>query len=42
VIAAGATSVAVISDLLVSGDPMQRTREFVDRLSLSASCGDVV
>lgn len=35
VIAAGATSAAVISDLLVTGDPMQRTREFVDRLNRS-------
>jgi thiamine-phosphate pyrophosphorylase len=35
VIAAGATSVAVISDLLVTGDPAARTRDFVERLSRS-------
>ncbi|MGE3473598.1 MAG: thiamine phosphate synthase [Vicinamibacterales bacterium] len=33
VIAAGATSVAVITDLLVGGDPCARVRAFVDRLS---------
>jgi len=32
VIAAGAASVAVISDLLVGGDPAQRVREFLGRL----------
>jgi thiamine-phosphate pyrophosphorylase len=36
VIDAGATSVAVISDLLLTADPTQRTREFVTRLSRSA------
>ena len=35
VIAAGATSVAVISDLLVTGDPTERMRAFVERLSRS-------
>ena len=30
VIAAGATSVAVITDLLAGGDPAARTRAFVD------------
>jgi thiamine-phosphate pyrophosphorylase len=39
VIAAGATSVAVISDLLVTGDPTQRTREFVAHLSGSNRAG---
>ena len=33
VVEAGATSVAVISDLLVGGDPGGRVRAFVDRLS---------
>jgi thiamine-phosphate pyrophosphorylase len=33
VIAAGAASVAVISDLLTGGDPVARTRAFLDRLS---------
>jgi thiamine-phosphate pyrophosphorylase len=32
IIAAGATSVAVISDLLVAGDPAGRVRAFVERL----------
>jgi thiamine-phosphate pyrophosphorylase len=32
VIEAGAASVAVIGDLLVSGDPARRVREFLDRL----------
>jgi thiamine-phosphate pyrophosphorylase len=32
VIAAGATSVAVIADLLVGGDPSARVRAYVDRL----------
>ena len=32
VIAAGAASVAVITDLLTGGDPVRRTRAFVDRL----------
>jgi thiamine monophosphate synthase len=31
-LAAGATSVAVISDLLVGGDPTVRVRAFVERL----------
>jgi len=31
VLAAGAASVAVISDLLASGDPERRTRDFLDR-----------
>jgi thiamine-phosphate pyrophosphorylase len=34
---AGATAVAVISDLLADGDPEARTREFVARLSLLIS-----
>lgn len=33
VIAAGATAVAVISDLLVGGDPERRTAEFLEALS---------
>jgi thiamine-phosphate pyrophosphorylase len=33
VLAAGATSVAVISDLLTGGDPAARTRAFLDCLS---------
>jgi thiamine-phosphate pyrophosphorylase len=33
VLAAGAASVAVISDLLAGGDPAARTRAFLDRLS---------
>jgi thiamine-phosphate pyrophosphorylase len=33
VLAAGAASVAVISDLLTGGDPASRTRAFLDRLS---------
>jgi len=33
VIAAGAASVAVISDLLVTGDPKQRTTEFLNALA---------
>ena len=33
VVAAGAASVAVISDLLTGGDPAARTRSFLDRLS---------
>lgn len=33
VIEAGATSVAVISDLLVGGDPASRVRAFVERLA---------
>ena len=33
VIDAGATSIAVISDLLVTGDPEARVREYVGRLS---------
>jgi len=33
VIAAGAASVAVITDLLVGGDPSARVQAFVDRLS---------
>ena len=36
VIAAGAASVAVISDLLVGGDPERRVREYLDRLESSA------
>jgi thiamine-phosphate pyrophosphorylase len=32
VIESGASSVAVISDLLSSGDPQRRTRDFLDRL----------
>jgi thiamine-phosphate pyrophosphorylase len=32
VVAAGATSVAVISDLLVGGDPVARVREYVRAL----------
>ena len=34
VIEAGARSVAVISDLLVGGEPAQRTRAYVERLSV--------
>ncbi len=34
VIAAGATSVAVISDLLSTGDPEARVREFLERLQV--------
>ena len=34
VIEAGATSIAVIGDLLVTGDPEARTREFLNRISL--------
>jgi len=34
VIAAGAQSVAVISDLLVGGDPTQRTRAYLERLAV--------
>ena len=33
VVAAGAASVAVIGDLLSTGDPAQRTREFIEALS---------
>ncbi|HWF83401.1 MAG TPA: thiamine phosphate synthase [Vicinamibacterales bacterium] len=33
-IAAGATSVAVISDLLSTGDPAMRVREFIERLEV--------
>jgi thiamine-phosphate pyrophosphorylase len=33
VLAAGATSVAVISDLLATGDPERRTRQFLETLS---------
>jgi len=33
VIRAGATSVAVVSDLFATGDPEGRTRQFVDRLA---------
>ncbi len=33
VIAAGAASVAVITDLLIDGDPARRARAFVDRLA---------
>jgi len=33
VIAAGAASVAVIGDLLSTGDPVRRTREFTETLS---------
>jgi thiamine-phosphate pyrophosphorylase len=36
VIEAGATSVAVISDLLATGDPERRTREFLHRMSNAA------
>jgi thiamine-phosphate pyrophosphorylase len=36
VIEAGATSVAVIGDLLSSGDPLERTREFIVRLHRDA------
>ena len=36
VILAGATSVAVISDLLVTGDPESRVREYLQTLSESA------
>lgn len=34
VLAAGATSVAVITDVFTGGDPTQRTRDYVERLSL--------
>jgi thiamine-phosphate pyrophosphorylase len=37
VLAAGAASVAVISDLLATGDPEARVRAYVERLSRSAS-----
>jgi len=33
VVAAGARSVAVIGDLLVGGDPVRRTRAFLQRLA---------
>jgi thiamine-phosphate pyrophosphorylase len=35
VIAAGASSVAVISDLLVSGNPAARVKSFVERLAVA-------
>jgi len=34
VLAAGATSVAVITDVFTGGDPAQRARDYVERLSL--------
>jgi len=34
VLAAGATSVAVITDVFTGGDPTQRTRDYVERLTL--------
>jgi thiamine-phosphate pyrophosphorylase len=37
VLAAGAASVAVVSDLLATGDPEARVRAYVERLSRSAS-----
>jgi thiamine-phosphate pyrophosphorylase len=39
VIAAGAASVAVISDLLATRDPQGRTRQFIDRLAEAARGG---
>ena len=34
VLAAGATSLAVISDVFTGGDPTQRTRDYVERFSV--------
>jgi len=37
VIAAGATSVAVIADLLSTGDPERRVRDYLSRLAAGPS-----